>query len=84
MEGLENTFSDLAAFSLNNLTDDGVSDSTKINYYYFLIYAGIALLVILIGVYVYKYFSNRKKVHFDESNNSVQHVEQQEHYMDDQ
>jgi hypothetical protein len=75
MEGLENTFSDLAAFSLGNNDSIG-GDSSKINYYYFLIFAGIALLVIIIGVYAYKYFSNgnSKKVHFSE-----QPIEQQEY-----
>jgi len=78
MEGLENTFSDLAAFSLGN--NDAIGgDSSKINYYYFLIFAGIALLVIIIGIYAYKYFSNRnsKKVHFSE-----QPIEQQYDYED--
>jgi hypothetical protein len=81
MESLENTFSDLAAFSLGNNDAMIGSDSSKINYYYFLIFAGIALLVIIIGVYAYKYFSNRnsKKVHFSE-----QPIEQQQYDDSDQ
>lgn len=80
MESLENTFSDLAAFSLGNSLNDNVSDSSKINYYYFLIYAGVALLLIIIGVYAYKYFANRKKVRFSEQ----QQHEQQEQYIEQQ
>ena len=82
MEGLEDTFSDLASFSLANSLND-TNNVLKIDYYYYLIYIGIALLIILIGVYLYKYL-NRKKVHFSELNNEMNQINQMNDSYDNQ
>jgi hypothetical protein len=65
MEDLENTFSDLASFSLNNPLSEVSNEYVKFDYYY-LIYIGIAVLIIIIGILAYKFYSNSKKVRFSE------------------
>ena len=65
MEDLENTFSDLASFSLNNPLNEISDEYVKFDYYY-LIYIGIAILIIIVGILAYKFYSNSKKVTFTE------------------
>ena len=68
MESLEDTFSDLALFSLANSSSEISNDTLKTNYY-FLIYAGIALLVIIFCILIYKNYVKNKKVSFSEDQN---------------
>jgi hypothetical protein len=71
MNNLDNTFADLAAFSLANSFDETVGGATKGDYT-FLIYLGVALLLIIIGLFIYKFYYNQKKVRFeDNSENEV-------------
>ena len=65
MNILDDTFADLAAFSLANSFDETVGGATKWDYT-FLIYLGIALLLIIVGLFIYKFYSNQKKVRFDD------------------
>ena len=77
MESLEDTFSDLASFSLANPIGE-VSNETLITNYYFLIYTGIALFIILLGLIVYRYYFTRKTVRFAEENNEVANTAENE------
>jgi hypothetical protein len=71
MNNLDDTFADLAAFSLANSFDETVGGATKGDYT-FLIYLGVALLLIIIGLFIYKFYYNQKKVRFeDNSENEV-------------
>jgi ABC-type phosphate transport system permease subunit len=69
MESLEDTFSDLASFSLANSVGE-ISNESLITNYYFLIYTGIALIVIILAVIIYKSYFIRKTVRFSEENNN--------------
>jgi len=66
MENIHDVFSDLAAFSLANeiISDDKIDTSFSLfNYEYInFIYIGIALLIIIIGVLVYKFNYVKRKV----------------------
>jgi len=70
MENLEETFSDLASFSLAQQPDNFIIN-TKNSDNSFYIYMGIALLVIVVSFFIYKYYSNQKKVRFLEENNET-------------
>ena len=65
MDGLDDTFADLAAFSLGNSFDETVGGATKGDYT-FLIYLGVALLLIIVGMFIYKFYLNQKKVRFSD------------------
>jgi hypothetical protein len=67
MNNLDDTFADLAAFSLANSFDETVGGATKGDYT-FLIYLGVALLLIIIGLFIYKFYFNQKKVRFEDNN----------------
>ena len=66
MNNLEETFADLASFSLEQPND--ILKKSDNSFY---IYIGIALLVIIIAYFTYKYYSNKKKVRFLEENNEI-------------
>jgi hypothetical protein len=67
MDNLNDTFADLAAFSLANSFDESLGGATKGDYT-FVIYLGVALLLIIVGMFIYKFYLNQKKVRFsDES-----------------
>jgi len=70
MEGLDETFSDLASFSLSNSSGESLTGGTKCDYT-FLIYLGAALLIIIVGLFIYKFYLNQKKVRFSEENYSI-------------
>jgi len=66
MNNLDDTFADLAAFSLANSFDETIGGATKGDYT-FLIYLGVALLLIIIGLFIYKFYYNQKKVRFEDN-----------------
>ena len=66
MSNLEETFADLASFSLAQ-----PNDILKISDNSFYIYIGIALFVIIIAYFTYKYYLNQKKVRFLEENSEI-------------
>ena len=63
---IDDTFSDLASFSLSNTLDDTLGDAPKGNYS-FLLYLGPLLLLLVIGGLIYKFYVNKKRVQFSEN-----------------
>ena len=67
MSNLDDTFADLASFSLANSFDETIGGATKGDYT-FLIYLGVALLLIIGSFFIYKFYLNQKKVRFSDEN----------------
>jgi hypothetical protein len=76
MEKLDDTFADLAYFSLVNAFNETAEVGGAGDYTFF-IYLGVALLLIIIGLFIYKFYFNQKKVRFDDNieNNELCHGE---------
>ena len=71
MEELQDTFADLASFSLANeiVSGDNVTTSLFNSQYTIYIYIGLAILLVIIGLLIYK-FNYVKRVRFDGSVNN--------------
>ena len=60
-------FPDIAKFSLaNTIEESNVVLSKSDNTY--LIYFGLILLIIVVGYFIYKFYSNQKRVRFSDQN----------------
>jgi hypothetical protein len=68
MENLDDTFSDLASFSLSNMLDDIVDVTPKDNYS-FIFYLSPLLLLLVVGGFIYKFYINKKRIKFSENIN---------------
>jgi hypothetical protein len=69
MNNLEDTFSDLASFSLANTIDENicnVSEVSKNGDNTYLIYFGVGLLICIVSFFIYKFYLNKKKVSFSD------------------
>lgn len=75
METLQDTFADLASFSLANefINSDTVDTNMSLfnNEYSNFIYIGIALLVIIVGLLIYKFNFVKRKPDETNVNNSL-------------
>lgn len=70
MDNLEDTFSDLASFSLANSVNETVGNTIIFDNHFF-IYIGIGLLVIVIVFFLYKSYLSKRKVRFSDENDVV-------------
>ena len=71
MNNLDDTFSDLASFSLANSFDENIVGGAYKDDYTSLIYIGASLLIILLVVFIYKFYFSQKKVRFSEEFNEI-------------
>lgn len=60
-------FPEIAKFSLATSTEESNNVLSNGNNTYF-IYFGLILLVIVIGYFIYKFYSNQKRVRFSDQN----------------
>jgi hypothetical protein len=66
MNNLEDTFADLASFSLANSFDENLVGGASKQDYTSLIYIGAAVLIILLAMFIYKFYFTQKKVRFSD------------------
>jgi len=71
MNNLEDTFSDLASFSLANSFDENIVGGASKEDYTSLIYIGAVVLLILLAMFIYKFYFSQKKVRFSEDYNEI-------------
>jgi hypothetical protein len=71
MNNLEDTFSDLASFSLANSFDENIVGGASNQDYSSLIYVAAAVLVLLLAMFIYKFYFSQKKVRFSEDFNEI-------------
>jgi len=79
MEGLQDTFADLASFSLANelINNDTVEMSLFSSEYINYIYIGVAILVCIVGLLIYKFNYVKRKsqdIHNNEDYNNSKFV----------
>ena len=71
MNNLEDTFADLASFSLAKSFDENIVGGASKQEYTLLIYIGAAVLIILLAMFIYKFYFTQKKVRFSEEDNEI-------------